>query len=66
MDLLIQSKDETRIRGYPPCFLVLVNVNTKKAYVRACPDKTDREITDRIKEIVQSIKDKQKPIYTIT
>lgn len=66
MDLLIQSKDETRIRGYPPCFLVLVNVNTKKAYVRACPDKTDREITDRIKEIVQSIKDKHKPIYTIT
>ena len=66
MDLLIQSKDETRIRGYPPCFLVLVNVNTKKAYVRACPDKTDREITDRIKEVIQSIKDKNKPIYTIT
>ena len=66
MDLLIQSKDETRIRGYPPCFLVLVNVNTKKAYVRACPDKTDREITDRIKEIITTIKDKHRPIYTIT
>ena len=64
MDLLEQSNK--RIHTYPPFFLVIINVNTKKAYVKPCPDKTAREISDRIKEIATTIKNKGKRIYTIT